>query len=469
MLLHSLPLIPVIFALEWLYAAVSTLSLTDNGKYYLFCAILPWVYHHVFHTAFFLLVVLQKRLVVGKLGPGATPRIGEPGGQWEAFRYWLHERCVMSPEYDDTLGPWIGTEVLTVAYRMLGSKMGRRVQSDFVTVVEHECLSVGDFVMFGSEVSVLGATSDRSSRGSVRMCPMSNVLDHCCVLPGVTVGEKAVLGTATIAAEGMYLPPDSVFTGNVRGKPMLLRLNASDATPAKEKDVEIAVLRYLDSPVRWHSFNAALCVVVWLVQPIPYLLWVVAALYATMGSDWLDILVTFPLVYLALQPFDVLLHIVLKWLIIGRYKEGNFPFFGSYHFRWMVMMSLTGTTGHIMDLCVGTPFAAYFYRAMGAKVGHECVLFGLGLEFDLLTMGDRVAVHDGVDTTNHTVEKMVIKNAPTYLGDYTSVCSHSMAMPGSVLCEGAVLLEHSQVLKGDTVPDGQVWAGMPAEAIPTTR
>mmetsp|Transcript_35729 Transcript_35729/g.65580 ORF Transcript_35729/g.65580 Transcript_35729/m.65580 type:complete len:206 (+) Transcript_35729:3-620(+) len=102
---------------------------------------------------------------------------------------------------------------------------------------------------------------------------------------------------------------------------------------------------------------------------------------------------------------------------------------------------------------------------MGAQVGSNCTLFGFTLEFDLLKIGDCVSVGLECDNNCHTVENMVLKMVPVELGSYSCMQRHSFVMPGAVLGRGAVLFEESQVLKGDSVPPDEVWAGNPAEPI----
>jgi carbonic anhydrase/acetyltransferase-like protein (isoleucine patch superfamily) len=58
---------------------------------------------------------------------------------------------------------------------------------------------------------------------------------------------------------------------------------------------------------------------------------------------------------------------------------------------------------------------------------------------------------------------MVIKLAPVCLGDGCSVLEEGIVMPGARMEPGGVLLEKSQVLKGETLPSGEVWEGLPAE------
>jgi hypothetical protein len=53
------------------------------------------------------------------------------------------------------------------------------------------------------------------------------------------------------------------------------------------------------------------------------------------------------------------------------------------------------------------------------------------------------------------------------LEDYASILDSGICMPGGVMKKGSLLLERSQVLKGETVPAQEVWEGLPAERIPT--
>ena len=158
----------------------------------------------------------------------------------------------------------------------------------------------------------------------------------------------------------------------------------------------------------------------------------------------------------------LLAHAAAKWAMVGRYKEGSYSFFGEYHAKWMVMMLLAEAAEDLVKALQGSELLAMYWRLMGAKIGTDCCLFGLALEYDLLALGDGVAIGWDCDTTCHTVENMVIKLAPTIAEDGAAVLPHSMLMPGCVLGAGATLLENSQVLKGEHVPAREVWAGLPA-------
>jgi acyl-CoA synthetase (AMP-forming)/AMP-acid ligase II/acetyltransferase-like isoleucine patch superfamily enzyme/acyl carrier protein len=78
-----------------------------------------------------------------------------------------------------------------------------------------------------------------------------------------------------------------------------------------------------------------------------------------------------------------------KWIIIGRYKEGVYPMWSSYHNRWWLVSK-------IIDVCGLGIFSHWnwsrviYYRLLGAKIGKNVIIepnTSLG-EYDLLEIGD---------------------------------------------------------------------------------
>jgi len=465
--LHTASYWVLVTVLEQLYLFMWDYFHEDTFDY--FSIILPWVYMHVLWMSFLLMVVLQKRLIVGRLGPGHQKRT-----HWNEFRHWLHARAVESHEFDEICDMWINTEVLSMIYRFLGTKVGKRVQMDKFMAVEHDCIEIQDYTVLGSEVLLSCKASspwmevDSEDGGlvfeKVVMGRGSNCLDHCVLLPGSTLAEKAVLGTCTLAHRGGYFHPLSVNCGSVRGRSLHLR----DHNPApKLRHLEERAMQQLDNPWVWYRFNLILGSVTMILSPFPELLWVVTYfgvlwLWDPESGGILSLLIITPTMYLVLSLLELLISILLKWTIIGKFKEGDFPFFSNYHIKWMTMMILKTATEGIAESFTGTIFEPWILRANGATIGNNCYLAGLVVEYDLLTVGDNVAIGEGCDTTNHTVENMVIKLSPTRIANGASLLPASFAMPGSVVGEDSVLLEHTQVLKGETVPAGEQWAGMPA-------
>merc|ERR1719353_1939021 len=118
-----------------------------------------------------------------------------------------------------------------------------------------------------------------------------------------------------------------------------------------------------------------------------------------------------------------------------------------------------------VEVIPGTVFYNWFYRANGAKCGKNVCNWGFTLEYDMFSAGDYACIGEDCDNTCHTVERMVLKVADVRIGDYAAMCAKSVVMPGGELQTGALLLDESQVLKGDAVPENECWSGQPAEKV----
>lgn len=470
-----LPYYATYFVLVWTYDGLYD----DNPltAFTIWSVLLSWIYAHPMWFFRMVVVILQKWFLIGDFRKQKNDELSH----WKEWKHWVHGRAVESHDFEELCELFTNTEFLSYIYRALGTKIGRRVQIDQLHFIENDCVNIDDYVVFGSEVMLCTdmhapwvpleySRKMDKKRGpkqrfaDIKICNAANVLDHCTLLPGVTVAERAVLGTCTLAPAGSYYPPLAIHSGSQRGRSMHLR--DYFASPAM-RELEDKTMQDLDNPLTWWRFNFVIIMTILLATPIPEAAWV--ATYFGVTSVWdfesdgvLSLLIFTPFVYNFIELVLLLMNIALKWLVIGKYKAGEYKFFGSYHTRWMIMMICGTGISALQDCLRGTVFEVWVARACGARVGKDCYLSGLIVEYDLLSIGDHVAIGSGCDTTGHTVENMVIKLAPTRIGDGAALLPGSFAMPGSVIEDEAVLMEHTQVLKGETVPSREVWAGMPA-------
>jgi len=522
--LLAIPYLGTIIMLDVGWAFCSTWLSEDNAWPVYWYVLVPLIITHAYAFCLVAIVILQKRLFVGRLSPGLI--IGPPSGcsscgdiawlqaHWDALRRWLHERSVTSRGFEQALEPLVNSELLSWVHRLLGAKVGRRVQSDNFQAVEHDCIEIEDFTVFGSSVII---TCDarvpedpwRRELRPVRLLKASNCLDNTQLMPGVVVGEAAVLGTRTLAHEDACFPPDSISTGAVEGRSVLLRTEASASAPPKDRAQELRVMRQLESPLHWYAFNAAQVGSALVAYSLPQLGWVLATstvwvlleakssvllgeevqeginsvspadqdsgslsgalLDNNMSGMSISMLLAYSVIWLGayclVEVGLLFVMVAMKWVVMGRYREENYAFFSGFHYRWAIMLNFKGAMAPLAEHLCGTAFQIWFYRLMGAKVGRNAYLAGLALEFDLLEVGDGAAVNAECDCTAHTVERMVLKMAHVRAERGSALLPGSVVMPGGLLEQGALLLERSQVLKGDVVRVGEVWAGQPAQRV----
>ena len=110
----------------------------------------------------------------------------------------------------------------------------------------------------------------------------------------------------------------------------------------------------------------------------------------------------------------------------------------------------------------GTPFAAFLLRMLGCKIGRYCYIeTNLLSEFDLVEIGNHVALNAGVVLQNHLFEDRVMKSSILRVGDGCTVGNMSVVLYDSVMERGAVLEPQSLLMKGETMPQGCRWRGIP--------
>ncbi|KAL5333336.1 hypothetical protein BJX70DRAFT_381365 [Aspergillus crustosus] len=127
-------------------------------------------------------------------------------------------------------------ELVSIAFRLLGVKAGKRIYWPSVGpgIQDFDLVSVGNDVVFGSRSYIV--TSDGSGRARVAIGDGAMVGDRAVVLPGVTIGEMAMVGSGSLLGRNGFFPPDTVWTGSKGGNaiqfPSLPAASAAGVSPA---------------------------------------------------------------------------------------------------------------------------------------------------------------------------------------------------------------------------------------------
>ncbi|KAK9445892.1 peroxisomal-coenzyme A synthetase [Metarhizium brunneum] len=80
--------------------------------------------------------------------------------------------------------------------------------------------------------------------------------------------------------------------------------------------------------------------------------------------------------------------ILAKWIIIGRYREGLYPMWGSYHTRWWMVQKVVSVSGKGW-FGLNDTTQTWYCKLMGARIGKNVKLAGASLgEWDLLDIRD---------------------------------------------------------------------------------
>jgi hypothetical protein len=274
-------------------------------------------------------------------------------------------------------------------------------------------------VVFGSR-SVIITSSTKASK-KVVFENGSMIADRCVILPGVILKKGAVLGSGALASENMIIPIGSVWLGSQYGK--ALNVAPSDPSFASKDTTTPFGKAFYQRKASFFVIPLWMIVIyntVWQAfctcyRNCPTVLSLFICSYI-MEFSFFDnhspyelfqlSFVAFAPVYLFLCFFALFVDIAGKWFIVGRRKQGEYPWDqSSYCQRWQMYLTLQEIrrgerhkTG-ILDMIQGSAYLVWYFRCLGADIGNNVCLFPNGgdpmfTEPDLVTLGDFVGIDE---------------------------------------------------------------------------
>lgn len=183
-----------------------------------------------------------------------------------------------------------------------------------------------------------------------------------------------------------------------------------------------------------------------------------------MGYDKLEAVLPALVVYMSMGPLLLLLGIATKWLVMGRYREGDYPLWGTYYFRWWFarrMMSLVPDS-----ILLGTPIVRLYLRALGAKIGRHVHIEGGKFDApDLLNIGDDTCIGRGATLSCCAVERGLLRIRRINIGKDCFIGNAASVGLGARMEDGAFLDDLSLLSNGCVLPAGESWSGSPAKYV----
>ena len=165
--------------------------------------------------------------------------------------------------------------------------------------------------------------------------------------------------------------------------------------------------------------------------------------------------------FLVMPPAIILVSILIKWAVIGRFKPGDYPLWGGYYFRWWFVRRVLDVIP--TQYLAGTPLMSAYYRLLGARVGKGAFLDLRQIDApDLVTIGAGAVISEGVMLATTSVERGLLRIGSVEIGDDAVLGSVTVIGRGARIGRGAVLEDLSSLGAGQTQPDGEVWSGSPA-------
>lgn len=161
--------------------------------------------------AFAIIVKLFLDAIFGKLSPDGTQARGALA-TWRANL--IKTLLPVSRLHDMTAMFGQHYEATSIALRMLGSKVGKRVYwpGTGPSIGDYHLLDVGNDVVFGSRAHLI--TSDGTGSDTITIRDRAMIADRVCLLPGVEVGERTTMGSGALTSRNKKYDAGATYVGS---------------------------------------------------------------------------------------------------------------------------------------------------------------------------------------------------------------------------------------------------------------
>ena len=118
-------------------------------------------------------------------------------------------------------------------------------------------------------------------------------------------------------------------------------------------------------------------------------------------TSWFVVLALFTFIQVVM---NVLLVTAVKWLVVGRFKEGKYALYSVHVWKTELIERLEEglVLGGLLMFTSGTYILPWYYRMQGAKIGKRCYIDDACVcEPDLINLGDYVTIEQHVTLQAH--------------------------------------------------------------------
>ncbi len=345
--------------------------------------------------------------------------------------------------------------------RRLGANIGPRAEVSTIANIDPDLLTIGEesFV------------ADMASVGSATYCN-----SHVAFRP-TTIGRRAFVGNAAFVPSGTHMgdnsllgvgsvpPPSGVPSGTSwLGSPSIYlpRREVFDQYSEAETFVPSGgqlAARYAIEALRIVLPSSILAVSLFVTLNA-------ASTLAESGASAWQMVLAVPALALAFSLAVVLVVAGLKWAVVGRYASRVEPLWSSFVRRTEFVSGVyeASAVPALLMFLSGTPLLGPLLRLYGVHVGRRSLLDTTYItEFDLVHLGDDVSIGAAVSLQTHLFEDRVMKMNHVRIGDRASLGTRAVVLYSTEVGDDVVLAPLSLVMKGESLPAGTAWTGIPAQ------
>ena len=179
------------------------------------------------------------------------------------------------------------------------------------------------------------------------------------------------------------------------------------------------------------------------------------------ASAWWSFLLYIPVYYIGFIGFPAFLFtVLLKWIVVGKYKEIQMPMWSWGVWRSEAITSMFEALAgpFFLDYLIGTPFLPMMLRFFGVKIGKRVYMGTTDItEYDMVTIGDDVALNAECGPQTHLFEDRIMKIGSVKFGDRCSIGTRTIILYGSEIGKEVTVDPLSLIMKGEHLPDNTKW------------
>jgi non-ribosomal peptide synthetase-like protein len=378
-------------------------------------------------------------------------------------KWWIDRLMTLSLEWLDMI---YGTLYSTPWLRLLGTKIGAQAEISTAANFSPDLVSIGANAFVADDVS-LGAP--RVYLGQMTLQQV-NIGDDCFIgnsalVPGGSEMVKDnLLGCLSVPPK--ISPTDTDWVGNPAFQlPYRFQENRFD------KSLTLKPSNWLICQRFGIEFLRIIMPLTFSAGAVSTLIYLIEDNLDDIGYDlpWEELIAILPLWSIGIGFLACALVICCKWLLIGRYKSQSLPLWNNYVWRSELITGLNENIAApwLTNYFLGTLFFAWYWRALGAKIGKRVFIDTSDVtEFDLVRIDDRAALNYFCGLQTHLFEDRVMKMSNLRIGKNCSVGHGSIVLYDTQMEPGSQLHSVSLLMKGETLPAGTHWQGIPAQPLP---
>lgn len=401
-------------------------------------------------------ILVVKWLVMGRARPATYPLHG-----LFSLRKWYVDRLLDLSL--DIVGTLYSTLYLAPWYRALGARLGRFAEISTASFISPDLLDLDDGSFIADMVS-LGAARVEDGTVTVdrvRVGKRSFVGNSALVPPGSELGDDCLIGCLSLPPEpqGRPVANDTSWLGSPA---MELPRRAVNTSFHPETTF---------APTPW-LVTLRLFIELWrVVLPPAGFLCVASLMFSSVSilrdevDEW-EVWLAFPVLYAASCLVICGIVVALKWLLMGRYRPLERPLWSGFVWRTELVTGLHDYLAGplLLNMLRGTPFLAWYFRLMGTNVGQRVYFDTIQItEFDLVTIGDDVALDSDVTLQTHLFEDRVMKMSHVCVGPGCVAGAESLILYDTQMNAGSRLGSLSLLMKGEVLQSGTRWQGVPPQ------